>query len=85
MGNYILLTIHASMFGTIQESPVASTCEPLITGNNSLPSSQGSVGTWDSDAPLLPGIVTPDLLINVYHTLVNVGSLYPYNGNCSIQ
>ena len=57
MGNCILLTVHASMFCTIQEPPAAIESQVL---DDTPPSSLGSCG---SDAPLLPGVVTPDLLI----------------------
>ena len=74
-----MLTVHASMFETVQESPAAS--ESL--GDDLPPSSPTSFGSCGSNTPLLPGIVaSPDLCAS--HTLVNVGILYPYNGDCSI-
>ena len=60
------------MFNIIQESPA---------GDDSPSNSLRSTSSYGSDAPLLPG--TPDLLMS--RTFVNVGSLYPYNGNCSIH
>ena len=60
MGRYILLTVHTSMFETIQESPASS--EPLMFKDNSPPSSPTSLESTGSNAQLLPGtciIVTP--------------------------
>lgn len=64
MDNYILLTVYMPvhcMFGTIQ---------PMMLGDNLPPSSRssfGSTSSYGSDAPLLPGIVTSDLLMCIIH------------------